>query len=158
MKQKKIFGIVLLIITIFVLNTSTLSVLADDDDVSVTLVIDDAYYCDADSDGVEDDVVIHFTLDIDVEDWQDIKFYRIIARLSLPSGYMYRYYYYLSSRPSDQSTLFMYNHATESGWYTIELGCTVISDEGTARSTDSLIFDPPEGIGGTEPPITRMCI
>ncbi len=165
MNNKKLLSLTLFIISIFLLNSSTVSVLAheydweeddDADDLYVDITINNAFYCDADFDGAEDDVVVEFTLKIEIRDWRELYFYRLKVELTLPSGFEYKHIFYLRDRPSDHSVLFMYNHATEPGWYTVKMDCSAYADDDRAHDKDSLIFDPPEGIGGTEPPIAKL--
>ena len=121
--------------------------------------IDQAYYCDLDNDKKEDDIVVHFTLGIEVEDWDDIEYYKLDVALKLPSGLTYVHRYYLKTKPSEHSVLYMYNHATEPGWYTVSMYSEAyLADGRSIDCSDALIFDPPEGIGGTEPPITKLMI
>ena len=53
-------------------------------------------------------------------------------------------------------TMFMYNHATEPGWYIFVMECIAYADGDRVRSSNFLIFDPPKGIGGTEPLTTKL--
>ncbi len=157
MMKKKFFFVTCLFIFIFILSATPSPVLAhvyhDDDGVRVKIIIDDVYYFDADSDGAEDDVVVHFTLDINFEGWY---LYKLEAELELPSGVVYKHKFYTYEIPSNYSVLFMYNHATEPEWYIIKLECTVYANYDKFRIQDSLVFDPPKGIGGTEPLTTKL--
>ncbi len=186
MKKKQFLGLGCLILFIFLISASSFPILAhegytiyDDewveeerDDVEkdevewerikpvkMTITIDRAYYCDADFDGEEDDIVVHFTLDFHLEDWDIIYFYKLDVGLELPSGLTFKHRYYLKTEPSEQSVLYMFNHATESGWYTVGIHCTAyIAYKSAIHSYDSLIFDPPGGRGGTEPVRTLLMI
>ncbi|MFW9994567.1 MAG: hypothetical protein ACFFD4_21160 [Candidatus Odinarchaeota archaeon] len=157
-----------IILTPVVASSATVHYYTQVDEVE----IHDAYYCDSDGDGYEDDiealVEIHFENDTDQwtsifrdkYDWIYVVFdngtiylvdddaYLVIVEMILPSGFTYNYVF------EDKTTemvvnyhWYFYDHATEPGWYTLNVD--VYGSLGTHKS-DSVIFDPPGSEGGDE--------
>lgn len=112
----------------------------------VTIV--DANYLDADSDYYADDVVALLRFDLGYAAIYD--FYYLIT-LTLPSGLEYSYLVHVIAWAD---TIYIYNvfydHATESGDYTIYVSALMISPTTIADSA-TYIFDPPGGSPGGRP-------
>jgi len=128
-----------------------------DNEITVIINITDAYYTALDNDGIENDIVANFDMTIFKNDRkysnERIKF-DLYVELILPSGLNYIYGYRVSCKGcvSVSPVIYLYNHATEPGWYTIVLTC-VLADRGlvTGMGSEYLVFDPPGGTPGTEP-------
>lgn len=128
-----------------------------DNEITVIINITNAYYTALDDDGIENDVVANFDMTViknsNRHSNERLKF-NLYVELILPSGLNYIYGYRVSCKKgvSVSPVIYLYNHATEPGWYTIELTC-ILADRGlvTGVGTESLVFDPPGGTPGTEP-------
>ncbi len=109
----------------------------------------DAYYADLDNDGLEDDVYSAVKVSLIP---QGIQVYDYLIELELPSGATFSYYYVIAT--NKQVVLYdnyFWDHATESGWYKITVSVVLISSNFEYHET-TLVFDPPGGHGGSEPP------
>ncbi|MFW9852817.1 MAG: hypothetical protein ACFFDS_07740 [Candidatus Thorarchaeota archaeon] len=124
----------------------------------ITITIADAYYTDygRSTSDAENDIVVDFNVELEKE--LNINSHakvpnqlKLRCYLFLPSGQKYIYGFNLVTKDSFLSLrLVFYNHATESGWYTVEIHGSYFRTESTV--TDSLSFDPPGGTDGTDPP------
>lgn len=149
-----IFG--LLIIS----STSVLLVAAEttitDGDSYIIVDITDAFYTNADDnlDGIENDVLTLFTLDIN--QGEDYLCFTLHFSLTLPSGTKYFYHYLIDTNASHLSpTMYFYNHATESGWYDVRIWIVLFSNT-ISWGTEGYTFDPPGGSPGTDPPMATL--
>ncbi|MCE7742842.1 MAG: hypothetical protein GOP50_10345 [Candidatus Heimdallarchaeota archaeon] len=115
----------------------------DDDDDEYDEYDDDEYdeYDDDEYDDDEDRISVYDAV---------FKVYLKVS-LVLPSGYAYGYSLgvYIGLKTTD-FTIHFYNHATESGWYTVSIWAYL--DWFEISAYDELIFDPPGGSGETDPP------
>jgi hypothetical protein len=115
---------------------------------SVNVNIDDAYYTDYSGDGIEDDVVVHFTFVINQGSRAHFEAY---FTLTLPSGASFMYGYIINTRLSElEGTIVFYHHATEPGYYNIKIDLILRSGGVTHGSTD-YDFDPPGQSPGGDP-------
>ena len=113
------------------------------------LVIDDAYYCDLDGDGGEDDCITIFTLysptgllaTVDAD---------IYLSILLPSGQLFSFTYRLKQTFVElELTIEWYNVAIEAGWYDFTVivdmhGFDIDRTHFTGTVTEMLTFDPRE--------------
>ena len=128
-----------------------------DNEITVIIDITNAYYTALDDDGIENDVVANFDMTVFKNDRKysnDRMKFDLYVELILPSGINYIYGYRVTCKRcvSVSPIIYLYNHATEPGWYTIVLTC-VLADRGlvTGIGSEYLVFDPPGGTPGTEP-------
>ena len=127
------------------------------DQLSVRIHIDDAYYYAADNDDIENDIATHFTITVtkkgNINHKKQVNFYLLVG-LTLPSGTYYEYLFLVTSPCMCVATptAYFYNHASESGWYLVELtGILMAGDPAFAIGTEAFVFDPPGGTDGTDP-------
>jgi hypothetical protein len=116
--------------------------------------IDDAFYGDFDSDGVEDDTRVIAVLDIDFEG--DITSYFYLD-LYLPSGYCFSFFVTAEIDANGNEIYFIfttYNTAIENGWYTAKLTGYFVTYDTLYTGTAIMIFDPPGDDGEGDPDIT----
>ncbi len=131
-----------------VVSASSVSINSTNDQVNVTVTILDAYYCDADSDENEDDVVGYFDITFSGNARYNVDIY---PSLTLPSGTEYTYAYVVNTRLDVlHCVMYFYNHATESGNYTFSVE-VVSYTGGVATGVASYVFDPPGGSGDADP-------
>lgn len=152
-KLKYLFGTIFL----FVLTVSSVGVMACDADAELDINIEKAYYMDFDNSGVENDVIVEFEVELEIDDDLSDSATIILfleVELTLPSGLTY--VYKLKMKIIDEETdamLVYFNHATESGWYITSIRGTIVSLGITAY--DRCVFDPPGGDNGDVP---RICL
>ena len=124
----------------------------------IDITITDAYYTDYGRSitNIENDIVVNFdvelTKELDINSNAKVpNQLKLKCYLFLPSGKIFIYGFNLVTKESFLSLrLVFYNHATEPGWYTIEIHGSYFKTETVA--VDSLTFDPPGGTDGTDPP------
>jgi hypothetical protein len=111
---------------------------------SVNIYIDDAWYEDIDSDGIEDDIGVNLTVSLyNKYVYTDIDLY---LGITLPSGYEY---WFLASFTVEKYTYYtdfgmtfeLYNTATESGWY--DASAVGFADGEMFSYMHTITFDPP---------------
>ncbi len=74
--------------------------------------------------------------------------------LTLPSGTSYTYLFIITTNIEDLLIYnFFFNHATESGWYTIDVN-VLLHTGGQSTDSHTYTFDPPGGSPGSEPDMT----
>lgn len=116
----------------------------------MTFRVRDAYYGDMEGDGLKDD--IHMLIDIHIEGISTRYNFNLYITLLLPSGESHTYAYSIKTKILDfTAQVIFYNHATESGWYTIHLLTILFSGKTTGDATDEYSFDPPGGNPGGDP-------
>lgn len=118
-------------------------------EITYPLEITNAIYADLDQDGLDDDVIVDFVLKSPTGElcYFDAKFEMF---LTLPSGYTYWMQFRITEVFVELPvTLSLYNTATESGWYDLDIFADVwgydvngVIFSGTV--SDSLTFDPRE--------------
>ncbi len=133
--------------------------------INMDLEITDSYYTNIEDDKnkPDDDIIIDFEVNLEFyqyfyEDDNNnfIGTYTLFqvkfkVQLILPSGFVYEYSFLLYiSVGNSEFRIYLYNHATESGWYIVKIW-------GVLRYThisvyDEMIFDPPGQTGDTDPP------
>ncbi|MBN1327845.1 MAG: hypothetical protein JXA54_00095 [Candidatus Heimdallarchaeota archaeon] len=126
-------------------------------DIIVCIDIQDAYYYADGLDNIENDILSHFTLSVqrinNMPGKIVVNFY-LLVRLTLPSGVIYEYLFLVTS-PCEciaYPTLYLINHATESGWYCLEITGILNGQKSQMISgTERFDFDPPGGTDGTGP-------
>lgn len=156
MKFKRVLLVTSLVIfsilPIAVVNGATV---IEDNDVVVIISIQNAYYYAAHEDGIENDIAVDFTLDIHrTTQRKNLVHFDLWVQLTLPSGLSYLYLFKVTSSAHvyAQPTAYFDNHATESGWYCVELtGVLAKGNCITCIGTESYLFDPPGGTEGTDP-------
>ena len=80
--------------------------------------------------------------------------FHMIVSLTLPSGICYCYLFKVTSSYDVRAypTVYFMDHATESGWYLLEMTCILnLGHPGASSGTESFHFDPPGGTEGTDP-------
>jgi len=130
---------------------------------SITITITEAYYTNygRSTTNIENDIIVDFNVelikDIAIDSHAKVpNQLKLKCYMYLPSGQKYIYGFNLVTKDSFLSLrLIFYNHATESGWYTVEIHGSYFRTETVA--IDSLIFDPPGGTDGTDPPSIMFC-
>ncbi len=108
----------------------------------------DAYYTDMDQDSQENDVFVTLGFELGYSFIYDF-IYEI--RLTLPSGASYSYYVRVLAW-SDVIIIrnLFFDHATESGDYTVDVFAVMISPD-VVSAEASVVFDPPGGSEGGDP-------
>jgi hypothetical protein len=151
--MKKSIFLPLLVITLLLSNITLKAELPNyiaisNNKTSLEMEITFANYTDGDLDGIEDDVVSIFTIDLESE--YRINVFAIEALLTLPSGNTFYYVLiFITTNNHLDFTWFMYNTATEPGWYTLAL-TAILFIGGRAEGTAYYIFDPAE-VGSGDP-------
>jgi len=147
MKEKRIFATLLMIIFVSTMNISQISA-----NFSINIILNDAWYEDADADGDEDDIIILLTLELNNK--------RVVTKadlylgIELPSGMEYWFVANFMLRKSGSYGYInlkftLLNTATESGWYWAHAVGFAAGDQYSMM--DSLEFDPPGGKTGGSP-------
>ncbi|WP_371804336.1 hypothetical protein [Candidatus Lokiarchaeum ossiferum] len=152
--QKIILGIFLIGLVGFIGNISSASALSRGAEVAPVdpLIIDDAYYCDKDGDGLEDDVITIFTLYSPTGLLADVDAV-IDLSILLPSGQIFSFSYRLKETFIElELTIEWYNCAVEDGWYDFTVlvdmhGFDIDRNHFDGTVTETLTFDPRE-VGG----------
>lgn len=159
--KKKLYGLLLLGVLILIPSVLITQARVFKNPL-ITITITDAYYTDYGRSitNVENDIIVDF----DVELVKELNInsnakvpnqLKLKCYLFLPSGQKYIYGFNLVTKESFLSLrLIFYNHATEPGWYTIEIHGSYFRTETVVK--DSLTFDPPGGTDGTDPPSIRL--
>ncbi len=118
------------------------------DSPTVSITVKDAFYGDADGDGKQDDVIAYIEHNFTGATRYQLDVY---PTLILPSGDEYTWYYTLNTRLSSVTVIaYFYNHALESGNYTLTIDA-FLKTGGISHAQDSHIFDPPGGKGDNPP-------
>ncbi|HDD67073.1 MAG TPA: hypothetical protein ENG31_00435 [Candidatus Thorarchaeota archaeon] len=148
--RTRVFALVLLV-SVMVVVTIAPPVRAETTDTmdpTITVTIVDATYTDIDSDAYEDDVLVILRFDLGYHLYYEFGY---LITLQLPSGENYTYLVYVLAWVDTVYTYNMfYNHATESGDYTVHVQALLLTP-GTATDTAHYTFDPPGGSEGGEP-------
>ncbi len=135
--------------------SSGIAAVLEDENTYVQFYIVDAYYTDAEGDGLENDVISDFFMRI-ITAYSSIHLL-ISIYLELPSTTSYTYDYTFRLGTGDYDLrMYFYNHATESGWYIVTITVTVMSKFQLMSGYESLVFDPPGQHEGTEPLIGQL--
>jgi len=155
--KKVVFIIFTLAILLIPINIVAAETVIYNEQLSVSIHIDDAYYYAADNDDIENDIATHFTITVtkkgNFNHKKMVNFYLLVG-LTLPSGTYYEYLFLVISPCVCVATptVYFYNHASESGWYLVELtGILMTGDPAFAIGTEACLFDPPGGTDGTDP-------
>ena len=151
-KTKKIlFGLFLLGIIGIIGNISMVSAYNGNRTIAPVdpLIIDDAYYCDLDEDGNEDDLITMFTLYSPTGLLANVDA-NIELSILLPSGEEFVFNYRIKETFIELNfTIEWYNCAIESGWYdftvTVDMqGFDIEQTHFMGTVTETLTFDPRE--------------
>ncbi len=114
----------------------------------VNVVILDAYYCDLDNDSYKDDIYAEVKLNLLGSNFYALDYY---VNLTLPSGTLFSYYAKVNTNMNEVILKnFFYNHALESGDYTLTVK-VVLKNGGMLTDSHSFVFDPPGGSDGADP-------
>ncbi|NHJ85942.1 MAG: hypothetical protein FK734_10805 [Asgard group archaeon] len=155
--RKVLLAIALSILAILPISFVSADIIIQNNEVAVIIGIDDAYYSAADSDGIQNDVIIDFSLEVLSTKFTyktTCNFYICIC-LTLPSGTFYSYLYIVTSKLNIYvtPTAYLYNHATEEGWYRVEIIGLIYYTNTPVYDIGSEIFDfdPPGSTSGTDP-------
>lgn len=149
--QKIILGIFLIGLISLIGNVSSASALSRLAVVAPVdpLVINEAYYCDLDDDGGEDDVVTIFTLYSPTGLLANVDA-AIDLSILLPSGQIFSFTYRLKETFIElELTIEWYNCAVEDGWYdfttTVDMhGFDIDRTHFDGTVSETLTFDPRE--------------
>ncbi len=121
----------------------------------IALNVVDAYYGDADGDGLNDDVVAIIDMDINVPGFFHVIQYEVY--LVLPNGDISFYgAWFITWNPKLRITNYFYNQATEYGNYTIYAYAGFFGDL-YPSGFDTVTFDPPGG-DNADPPGWGMTV
>lgn len=158
---KSIF--ILIILLSFSIPSHAETVTVSNDDISLQLTINDAFYTDYEGDGLENDVIADYELNVTLyKDLHNEYKYTFHVLMVLPSGAYYEYAFDRTLQATDlildtvisfNFRLVMWDHATESGWYNLTSGIEIYQ-WGHEYDDMTITFDPPEdgGTGDTLPP------
>ncbi|RMG34074.1 MAG: hypothetical protein D6732_11010 [Methanobacteriota archaeon] len=143
-----IFLLSLLLIGMNLSRASSQVKVQDTSETSISVAILFANYTDLDEDGYMDDVYAEVSIDLYGGVAYTFEYY---VTLTLPSGLNFSYLFIISTNYQSFTIYnFFYDHATESGWYTLNIDAT-LNNGGRSTATSTLIFDPPGGSGGSDP-------
>ena len=79
--------------------------------------------------------------------------------LELPSGLTYDYYYNMDTSEEEYSyIMYFYHHATESGWYTVDIYCLLFDGRHIGFGIESYTFDPPGETEGVPPTVELVAV
>ena len=154
--KKVVFIVFTLAIMLIPINIVVAETVIYNNEVSVRINIDDAYYYSADDDDIENDIATHFTITVAKRcnnHKKNVNFYLLVG-LTLPSGTYYEYLFLVTSPCvcTASPIAYFFNHASESGWYLVELtGILMTGDPVFAIGTEAYLFNPPGGTDGTDP-------
>ena len=161
--KKVVFIVFTLAIMLIPINIVAAETIIYNDNLTVSIQIDDAYYYSADNDDIENDIATHFTITVTKRcnnHKKMVNFYLLVG-LTLPSGTYYEYLFLVTSPCvcTASPTAYFYNHASESGWYLVELtGILMSGDPAQAIGTEAYCFDPPGGTDGTDPLVCSIIV
>lgn len=142
------FLILLLVVSLLPICASADTLTVQNTSSSLALHITDAYYTAYESDGIEDDVVVLFTIDLDSQGRTQ---FDIHLTLTLPSSFEVTYSYFINTVLNHlDATMIFYDYATELGWYNINIAVQLYSG-GLSSASLNHIFDPPGGTEGGDP-------
>ncbi len=151
----KKLSITLLVMAILLVSASPLQANALPSSGAVSITVTDAYYADADSDGLMDDVVA--VVDIAIASGNLLNFIQYEIYLQLPSGTVYGYAFWIVTFSSSIHIVNnFYNHATERGDYTIHAFADFAGSI-YPSGYDTHTFDPPGGDNG-DPPTLEIIV
>ncbi|MHA1406583.1 MAG: hypothetical protein ACTSSG_04285 [Candidatus Heimdallarchaeaceae archaeon] len=158
MKKKNLLMSLFFFLLMVLLVRSIQAIVIETNNVTLELVIEDAFYTSLDSNNIQDDILSYFSLDIDCKDDKKYVYFSLQIELTLPSGTSYSYLYNLKVFPGNYAaTLILYNHATEKGNYLLEITC-VLYDYYITSGTERFIFDPPGENEGSDPPFASLTL
>ena len=107
----------------------------------IDVTITEAFYADVDSNGADDVIVkAHFALEGEI-----INAVQYLITLTLPSGRQFSYVVLILTTSTDfvvENTF--WDHALESGWYTVEI-YVKLGGFYNIMDSDRVVFDPPGG-------------
>ncbi|MFX0090342.1 MAG: hypothetical protein ACFFBD_01170 [Candidatus Hodarchaeota archaeon] len=152
MSKIKWFGLLLLALSILVSLMAGITPALAGKDIILNVKIQDAYYCDADADGVEDDIIV--TAQALFNGHKKVVHLRIYIEVVLPSGMKYGF---IGETNCYSNGLYrwdftMLNTATEAGWYTVNLYIQMNGSGTPVVVNDVMEFDPPDSKGGNGVP------
>lgn len=153
-KTKKgliIIGTTLLIIALF-LGSFSATVTSGTDNITINII--DAYYCNLDHDGLEDDIIVKAVLDSNFE--ADVLAF-LYLDIILPSGLVYKFDFQVFLELDGSHlllTIKTYDTAIESGWYDCKLSGIIVHKDMLLFSESTYTFDPPTDRGPGEPTAT----
>ncbi len=113
----------------------------------IIIIMDEAYYADADGDGLEDDIVVIYEIIPPDKDTSEDYVIELYCTLTLPSGVSYVYQCAVVTSVGCTVTQYWFNSVTESGWYTYSVYAYSFLSE-VDSSSNEIVFDPPEGDNG----------
>ncbi|MFX0092074.1 MAG: hypothetical protein ACFFBD_09965 [Candidatus Hodarchaeota archaeon] len=146
-----ILCVILIFFALGVINPALGEICVQNHTVKVTLSITNAYYGEAEADGKENDVIVDFTIKTkELQHRSEPLKFGLSLQITHPSGTSYTYdYIVICSRNGFYTpTAYFLNHAIESGYYRIDM---TVSLPKSKIATESYVFDPPGGTGGTDP-------
>ncbi len=136
----------LLVIVPMCVNIPVVHAASDEHGIEVTIV--DACYTDLDDDSWEDDVLVVVRFDLSSSDYYEFAY---VITLTLPSGTSYSYLVIVLAWVDVVYTYnLFFNHATESGDYTVYVKALLVTPA-TATDSATYVFDPPGGSEGGKP-------
>ncbi len=115
---------------------------------TISINITFANYTDLDGDGFQDDVYAEVEVKLDGSSAYTFEYN---VTLTLPSGLSFSYKFIIST--NYQSFIiyhYFFDHAIESGWYTLNAEAT-LNNGGRSTTSNTFVFDPPGGSGGSDP-------
>jgi hypothetical protein len=117
-------------------------------ELDTSVVIVTAYYCDADGEDYENDIVGRFNIILNGAQRYNLD---LEISLTMPSGLTHVHSQSIQGTEATlRCTIYFYDYATESGDYTLAVE-SVVNNCGTAYDNAELTFDPPGGSGDADP-------
>lgn len=129
------------------LNASQMSI-TDTSEPTIVVEILFANYTDLDDDGYLDDVYAEVSVELSGAVAYTFEYF---VTLTLPSGLNFSYLFIISTNYQSFNIYnYFYDHAIETGWYTLDVDAT-LNNGGRSTASSTLVFDPPGGSGGSDP-------
>ena len=147
-RARAIAATMLLAVSVMLLITPPVSATTTDPEPTIDVIVYYANYDDMDGDGMKDDVYVVLVFILGYHIYYEFGY---VISLELPSGLTYSYTVYVIALSDIVVTHnVFYNHATESGDYTVYVSALLITP-GHASAVAQYTFDPPGGSEGGKP-------
>ncbi len=114
----------------------------------IYVIMDEAYYADADGDGLEDDIVVRYEIIPSETENQTEYVIELYCTLTLPSGVSFVYECAVVTSTGCSVTQIWFDAVSESGWYKYSVYAYTF-DGSVDPGYNEIIFDPPEANPGT---------
>ncbi|MHA1397947.1 MAG: hypothetical protein ACTSSG_12415 [Candidatus Heimdallarchaeaceae archaeon] len=146
MKKRILFSLVILILSVLLANAITSSQASSScssNSLTIYVEIENAFYCDLENTGVENDIFSEVFVSFDSNFYYNHLY--MYLDLELPSGEYFSYLISLHFYGINAYTLSisLFDHALETGYYTLYVLLFFANNHDNRYATSTLIFDPP---------------